>query len=161
MQQQPILLQMLPYAKIMLHCSRGGNSGVVTNFAKNIASVDYDVLGLSYYSFFTSHKTLKDLKSNIQTYNGLVYAAQSLVDDDGNLYSGLTTTTYDEKTCIAPTIENQANAVRAIMNASVAAGASGLFYWGGDAVTGRTMTSAMENQTFFDFDNGIAFSFCF
>lgn len=64
-----------PSAKIMLHVSRGGNASVSTGFldrfaahtsaAATVAEVDFDVVGLSYYPYESSHKTLAELKSNM------------------------------------------------------------------------------------------------
>lgn len=178
-----------PNAKIMIHSARGGNPSAAKDLFAAVKEVDFDVIGLSYYPFFSSHGNLNALCSNVKSlketygkevviaetsfawtdgYNddgednqlwyysgndGLNCAANYLVDSDGNLYEGLTTVEYDEMTCIEPTIQNQANAIRAIIEASANAGAEGIFYWGGDMVSGRTFGSTMENQTFFDFNN--------
>ncbi|MBD5441730.1 MAG: cellulase family glycosylhydrolase [Treponema sp.] len=88
---------------------------------------------------------------------GLVQAAKSLVDSSGKLVMGLTTMTKDDKTVIAPTVQNQYNAVAAVMEASAEAGADGVIYWGGDWITNSagSVPSAMENQAFWDYDHKI------
>lgn len=88
---------------------------------------------------------------------GLVQAANSLVDSSGKLVMGLTTMTKDGKTVIAPTVQNQYNAVAAVMEASAEAGADGVIYWGGDWITNSagSVPSAMENQAFWDYDHKI------
>lgn len=89
--------------------------------------------------------------------NGLVQAAKSLVDSSGNLVMGLTTTTKDGRTVIAPTVQNHYNAVAAVMEAAAEAGAAGVFYWGGDWITNSAgrVPSAMENQAFWNYDHKI------
>ena len=88
---------------------------------------------------------------------GLVQAAKSLVDSSGKLVMGLNTMTEGGKTVIAPTVQNQYNAVAAVMEASAEAGADGVIYWGGDWITNseKIITSAMENQAFWDYDHKI------
>jgi len=61
-----------PQAKIMIHLARGGDSDFVkwwfNHFAGNapsVAAVDFDMIGLSYYPFYESHKSLKNLKKCI------------------------------------------------------------------------------------------------
>lgn len=184
--------------KIVMHTSRGGYTNIITGFINNTIKkgIDCDYIGLSYYPFFTSHKSLEELKASInaitatgkkaiisetsfcwtcdwvkgkcdnennQLYyyddknNGLVQAAKSLVDSKENLVMGLTTTTYKDKTVIAPTVQNQYNAVAAVMEAAAAAGADGVIYWGGDWITNSagSVPSAMENQAFWDYDHKI------
>ncbi|MDE7290522.1 MAG: arabinogalactan endo-1,4-beta-galactosidase [Treponemataceae bacterium] len=89
--------------------------------------------------------------------NGLVQAAKSLVDSSGKLVMGLNTMTEGGKTVIAPTVQNQYNAVAAVMEASAEAGADGVIYWGGDWITNSagSVPSAMENQAFWDYDHKI------
>lgn len=184
--------------KIVMHTSRGGYTNIITGFINNTIKkgIDCDYIGLSYYPFFTSHKSLEELKASInaitatgkkaiisetsfcwtcdwvkgkcdnennQLYyyddknNGLVQAAKSLVDSNGALVMGLTTTTYESKKVIAPTVQNQYNAVAAVMEAAAAAGADGVIYWGGDWITNSagSVPSAMENQAFWDYDHKI------
>ena len=89
--------------------------------------------------------------------NGLVQAAKSLIDSSGKLVMGLNTMTKDSKTVIAPTVQNQYNAVAAVMEASAEAGADGVIYWGGDWITNSagSVPSTMENQAFWDYDHKI------
>lgn len=61
--------------KIMLHLDRGGNASIYKSFfdqysthdgsSPTICEVDFDVIGLSYYPIFNSHKTLVDLSNNM------------------------------------------------------------------------------------------------
>lgn len=61
-----------PQAKIMIHLARGGDSDFVkwwfnhfAGAAPSVAAVDFDIIGLSYYPFYESHKSLKNLKKCI------------------------------------------------------------------------------------------------
>lgn len=61
-----------PQAKIMIHLARGGDSDFVkwwfnhfAGAAPSVAAVDFDMIGLSYYPFYESHKSLKNLKKCI------------------------------------------------------------------------------------------------
>ena len=89
--------------------------------------------------------------------NGLVQAAKSLIDSSGKLVMGLNTMTEGGKTVIAPTVQNQYNAVAAVMEVSAEAGADGVIYWGGDWITNSagSVPSTMENQAFWDYDHKI------
>lgn len=61
--------------KIMLHLDRGGNASIYKSFfdqysthdgsSPTICEVDFDVIGLSYYPIYDSHKTLSDLGNNM------------------------------------------------------------------------------------------------
>jgi arabinogalactan endo-1,4-beta-galactosidase len=64
-----------PSAKIMIHLSRGGDWNIPRWFfnyyaahsgtAATVGTVDFDVIGLSYYPYYSSHKTLTSLSNNI------------------------------------------------------------------------------------------------
>ena len=53
---------------IMLHVAQGGYASVISYAYTYLSKLDFDVLGLSYYPFFESHKTASNLKSVIKTY---------------------------------------------------------------------------------------------
>ena len=53
---------------IMLHLAQGGYASVISYAYTYLSNLDFDVLGLSYYPFFESHKTIANLKSVVQTY---------------------------------------------------------------------------------------------
>lgn len=184
-----------PDAKVMLHLSRGGDQAVTTAFldkyaahsgtAATVASVDFDVVGLSYYPFYSSHKTLGELKTNM-AYIKSAYGKDVLVaetsygwsctasgDDTSNTFYldneqtaytelvtegsnesdfAITETTYKNKTAkaIAATPQNQANVVRAVIQATAQEGGIGVFYWGGDWIVAKGIGDAWENQALFD-----------
>ena len=166
--------------KVMIHTT-SKNPG---NNAKDVlGSITYDVIGLSYYPFYdhgnieTLATTIQSLKStygkevviaetsfawtvdwvegknddtsNTLWYDGLKIALESL----SNYFNG-----YEYESgnyCIEPTIQNQAEAIRTIMEVSANAGAQGIFYWGGEWVSTTSIGSSWENQALFDLDGKV------
>ena len=55
--------EVCPQAKIIIHTERAGQPDVLVNIYKRLASVDYDVIGLSYYPFW--HNGLSMLSSSL------------------------------------------------------------------------------------------------
>ena len=53
---------------IMLHLANGGYANNISYAYAYIRSLDFDVLGLSYYSYFSSNKTASELSNVIKTY---------------------------------------------------------------------------------------------
>lgn len=190
-----------PQAKIMIHLARGGDSDFVkwwfnhfAGAAPSVAAVDFDIIGLSYYPFYESHKSLKNLKkciSECRTLYGkpvtvvetsFAWTAQGADSTNNEFWHGAEAAAYDAfkdsaqikkldiyelndksligqpfygKKAIRASIKNQAELVRALIEVSAQAGASGLFYWGGDWISVPEHGSTWENQTFFDFDGKI------
>lgn len=93
--------------KIMLHLDRGGYGDLYTSFfdqycthngeSPTFCEVDFDVIGLSYYPIYNSHKTLADLGNNMnnisQRYNKEVCIAEvsygwttGYNDDESNIF---------------------------------------------------------------------------
>ena len=57
--------EVCPQAKIVIHSERSGHPDVLNNYFKRIASVDYDIIGLSYYPFW--HNSLQVLSESLNT----------------------------------------------------------------------------------------------
>jgi len=71
-----------PNAKIMIHFDSGGDSNILNTFEgftdrsdngrpATYTSVDYDVVGLSWYPFWSSHRSIDALYSNIREFKRL------------------------------------------------------------------------------------------
>jgi len=74
--------QAAPNAKIMVHFDSGGNSEILPTFeyftdridtgkkatANNGIAVNYDVIGLSWYPFWSTHKSIDELYDNIKEF---------------------------------------------------------------------------------------------
>lgn len=84
--------------------------------------------------------------------NGQSAAYTNLVDSSGSVLGNLTTETYEGYTCVSQSLQNQANVIRDIIEISAGAGATGIFYWGGDFISGNGIRSSWENQALFDLD---------
>ena len=181
-----------PSAKIMLHVSRGGNRSVVEGFFDRFAvhdgaaattdAVDFDVIGLSYYPYYSSHGTLSSLQASIANcasrYGKQVVVAETSYgwtdnwnDSTNNTFGSTqesqayvaltdtgTDTTYNSDyftingTTVPASVQNQANVIRAVIRATAAAGGTGIFYWGGDWIPAKGIENNWENQALFDFD---------
>jgi arabinogalactan endo-1,4-beta-galactosidase len=181
-----------PSAKIMLHVSRGGNESVVEGFfdrfavhdgsAATTAAVDFDVIGLSYYPYYSSHGTLSSLQTSVgdcvSRYGKEVVVAETSYgwtdnwsDSTNNTFGSTqesqayveltdtgTDTTYNSDyftisgTTIPASTQNQTNVIRAVIRAASAAGGTGIFYWGGDWIPANGIENNWENQALFDFD---------
>jgi arabinogalactan endo-1,4-beta-galactosidase len=155
-------------ARIIIHLANGGDNGLYrTGFdALTERNVDYDVIGLSYYSYW--HGALAQLKSNMNDisarYHKDVVIAEAayaftLDDSDGfpNLFGGNEQNLGGYKA----TVQGQATAIRNTMEAvaQVPNGRGlGVFYWEPDwiAVKGAGWKTGegnnWENQAMFDFD---------
>ena len=101
-----------------------------------------------------------DDTNNILYYTGdasLVTAKDSLVpySSEDTLSSSLEIVEYENNKCVAATVDNQAEVIRAIMEVSANAGAKGIFYWGGELVSTTTIPSSWENQALFDLDGKV------
>jgi arabinogalactan endo-1,4-beta-galactosidase len=155
-------------AKIVIHLANGGDNKLYRTVfdALTERQVDYDVIGLSYYSYW--HGSLDDLKSNMndisERYQKDVIIAETayavtLNDKDGfaNLFAGEREQNLGG---YKATVLGQATAIRDIMEAvaRVPNGRGlGIFYWEPDwiAVEGAGWKTgegdAWENQAMFSF----------
>ncbi len=155
-------------AKIVIHLANGGDNELYRRVfdALTAREVDFDVIGLSYYSYW--HGSLDDLISNMndisQRYDKDVIIAETayavtLNDKDGfpNLFAGERDQYLGG---YKATVQGQATAVRDVMAAvaQVPDGRGlGIFYWEPDwiAVDGAGWKTgegdAWENQAMFNF----------
>lgn len=171
-----VVREELPECEIMLHMSAGGDTGRLSNFFNNYVNkmVDgetklCDAVGLSYYPFYSSHKTLDELVTNCETikakgYEPVIaeisyaYSTAAWSDSTGNIFSNQQATAgnsipslADSTGKIDTTIENQALVVREVLEKTAAAGSTGIFYWGTCYLgVDDIMASAYENQALFD-----------
>lgn len=169
--------------KVMIHTTSRNSGNNAKGVLDLLDSKTYDVIGLSYYPFY-DHGNIETLKSTIQslksTYGKEVVIAETSFawtvdwvegknDDTSNTlwYDGLKIALeslsnyfngYEYESgnyCIEPTIQNQAEVIRTIMEVSANAGAQGIFYWGGEWVSTTSIGSSWENQALFDLDGKV------
>lgn len=79
--------ELCPEAKIILHTERVANTGVLTNFYRqmNNADVDYDIIGTSYYSYY--HGSLSTLSTALTTLKREFPEKQVIVVETGYFYA--------------------------------------------------------------------------
>ena len=171
-----VIRELLPKCKIMLHMSAGGDANRLASFFNNYVNkmVDgetklCDAVGLSYYPFYSSHKTLDELVANCETikakgYEPVIaeisyaYSTTAWSDSTGNIFSNQEATAGNSISSLADstgkieaTIKNQALVVREVLEKTAAAGSTGIFYWGTCYLgVDDIMASAYENQALFD-----------
>ncbi|MCH5295563.1 MAG: glycosyl hydrolase 53 family protein [Treponema sp.] len=145
-----------PKIKVVIHLASASNGGDLSWFFNRIKDVDYDVIGLSYYPWESSHGTIASLKKNISSLKSTFkkdvivaecsahwkddsdksaqnYTWQHMKDPaTGSVYSDLTTATSGSKTYVVGSVQNQANVIRHIIEETAASGGTGVFTWGGD-----------------------------
>ncbi len=122
--------------KVVLHYTNAlENSVIDIANALKTANVDYDVFGLSFYTFW--HGTPAQLTERIKALKELtgkevmvVETSYAYTDSDGD---GNANTVSSEASGISLdydiSVQGQANEVRDVMNAVKAADGSGVFYW--------------------------------
>ncbi|MCB0372008.1 MAG: glycosyl hydrolase 53 family protein [Muricauda sp.] len=148
--------------KIILHFAGIENS---TWFFDQVKSLDYDIIGLSYYPKWHG-KSLDDLQSNMQslssTHGKKILIAETAYpftlqwNDQTNNIVGL-----NEQLILPefpPTVEGQRNFIQQIRNISEEVeNGIGFCYWGAELIawkgTQATDGSPWENQALFDFQN--------
>lgn len=143
--------------KTVIHLASSKNGGDLSWFFERISDVDYDVIGLSYYPWESSHGTISALKSNISTLKSTFnkdvivvecsahwkddtsalssqnYTYQHMIDPDTSaVYSDLETSTSGTLTYVKGSVQNQANVLRHIIEETAQSGGIGVFAWGGD-----------------------------
>lgn len=99
-----------------------------------------------------------DDTNNVIWYTGTdsMESAYTNLNEDYNLTNfGISKSTYDGSTIIAPTYQNQAAVIREVIAAVAEAGGSGIYYWGGEWVATTSIPSTWENQTLFDLDGKV------
>lgn len=150
-------------AKIVLHLSQGGdNNSIGRWWFDNITAqgVQYDVIATSYYPYW--HGTMATLYNNIVDLRTR-YGKEVMVAEfsypwtlDWNDYTGNVIGTSGQLTAGYPaTPAGQALFFQHVVNTAKNAGATGVFYWGGEWTVGSNPTdsngSTWENQALFDF----------
>ncbi len=153
--------------RIVIHLANGGDNKLYRTMfdALTERNVDYDVIGLSYYSYW--HGSLDDLKSNMndisERYHKDVVIAETayavtLNDKDG--YANLFSESEQNLGGYKATVQGQATAMRDVMDAVAQVPNDrglGIFYWEPDwiAVEGAGWKTgegdAWENQAMFSF----------
>jgi arabinogalactan endo-1,4-beta-galactosidase len=153
---------------IAIHLADGGNNDLYhTVFdALTERNVDFDVIGLSYYSYWHGplNRFVNNMKDISQKYKKdvvVLEAAYPYTTADADGYSNLAGEGVQDSGGFMPTVQGQATAIRDIMAAvaQVPNGRGlGIFYWEPewipvkDAGWATGQGNAWENQAMFDFN---------
>lgn len=157
-----------PEAKILVHLDRGGdNQTAVWWFSEaEKYTLDYDVIGLSYYSFF--HGTeLSVVGKNVQNLNKKFKKEVVIVETSYPWTFGWKDNTHNqvgEGSALVQGFnaspEGQNKYLNTLYEVVKANGGTGVFYWEPDAICAEGFENPLENQSWFDFDgnwNGTGF----
>ena len=149
-----------PNTKIMLHIDKGDNNAVSEWFFNIMKTydVDYDVIGLSYYSYWNG-KNLDNVGKNISRLKkhfgkDVCIAETSYIwtlkwNDNCTNIVGMPEQLIDKYPASAQGQKNYLNDLCAVVAAS---GGCGVFWWEPTAVSAPGFPSALENTTWFDFN---------
>lgn len=143
--------------KVILHVTNAYDSYVTTLFSAMSGNEDcFDIVGLSYYPWESSHRTISDLKENIETIKSkgklavvtetsmywdsddscvtdLNCVYQHMVDPSTSaVYTDLTTATSGSTTYVTGSVANQTAVFTHIIEETKDAGGSGVCAWGGE-----------------------------
>ena len=129
--------------RIILHCANAANTSTVTWFFNTIAShCNYDIVGLSYYP--PQGTSLSDIKSAMNTYNGLFGGRPIMLVEFAYWYSGSHTSGSGYWT--TPTGQQQCTYDLVQIMKSYSHGA-GVIYWGTTYVTGSWGAESLFNYS--------------
>lgn len=129
--------------KIILHCANAANTSTVTWFFNTIASqCSYDIVGLSYYP--GQGTTLSDIKSAMNTYNGMFGGRPIMLVEFAYWYSGSHTSGSGYWTTPAGQQQCTYDLVQIMKSYSHGAG---VIYWGTTYVTGSWGSESLFNYS--------------
>lgn len=157
-------------AKVIAHLSISPktNLSTILNSFKSLSyggtSVDYDLIGLSYYPFEESHGTVADMRNIVSSWKS-VYGKDVFIAEIAspwnatdssyleNQYTNLSPSEYTDLDTGSTTnqyigsCQNQANIVRHVIEESADAGAVGVCYWGGESMGTNNWKYSMFEYT--------------
>lgn len=155
--------EVCPKAKIILHTERTGNTTMAKEIYNRLSSVDYDIIGLSYYPFW--HDYLTTLKSTLTTLNTAFPTKDIMIVETAYYYQWFPNdATYKNTTGTWPaTPAGQKKYVDDLINAvKDYKYVTGLFYWfpeengNGKKTDGSSIISSWINRGLFNDNNGKA-----
>lgn len=148
--------EICPQAKIIIHSERTPKSNVLTDFFDRMknASLDYDIIGLSYYPAF--HGNLSTLETALKALEGKNYGKDIMVVETGYSYQWpLPKTEYDYTSTYPYTEEGQrrftADLVSQLRKHN---SVKGLFWWWPEDNGNKSVTSNWWNAALYDHNTG-------
>lgn len=149
-----------PNTKIMLHIDKGDNNAVSEYFFNLMKTynIDYDVIGLSYYSYWNG-KNIDSVGKNIsklkKQFNKDVCIVETSYmwtlewNDNCNNIAGVPQQLIDK---YQASEEGQKRYLNDLCHTVANSGGCGVFWWEPTAVAAPEFPSSLENTTWFDFD---------
>jgi len=144
-----------PNAKIILHSERTSKPAVLTDFLNRMknASVDYDIIGLSYYP--EHHETLETLETTLNILEGKNYGKDIMVVETGYSYAWSIGGEYNY-TATYPYSEEGQRAFTAdlitLLNQHPAV--KGLFWWWPEDNGNKNVTAKWWNAALYNHNTG-------
>ena len=77
--------EVCPEAKIIIHIDRGGDSATALRYYAKVATIDYDVIGLSYYPYW--HGTLTQLNATVSQLSSRYPGKEIMIVETGFGYN--------------------------------------------------------------------------
>ena len=143
-------------AKIIIHSERTPQSNVLTDFFDRIknASLDYDIIGLSYYPAY--HGDLNKLETALTSLESKNYGKDIMVVETGYCYAwALSGTTFDYTKTYPYTEEGQRKfTADLVAKLNSHDSVKGLFWWWPEDNGNKGVTSGWWNAALYNHDTG-------
>lgn len=143
-------------AKIIIHSERTRKPSVLTDFFDRMtnASLDYDIIGLSYYPAY--HGSLEDLETALTTLEGKNYGKDIMVVETGYSYAwALGNTEFDYTGTYPYTEEGQRQFTAALVTKlNNHESVKGLFWWWPEDNGNKMVTNSWWNAALYNHNTG-------
>lgn len=148
--------EVCPNAKIIIHTERTTQPSVLTAFYDKMssASVDYDIIGLSYYPAY--HKDLLTLENALKSIENKAYGKDIMVVETGYSYAwALGKTEYDYTNTYPYTEEGQRKFTADLVTMlNKHSSVKGLFWWWPEDNGNKNVTSGWWNAALYNHNTG-------
>ena len=152
--------EVCPNAKIIIHTERTTQPSVLTAFYDKMssASVDYDIIGLSYYPAY--HKDLSTLENALKSIENKAYGKDIMVVETGYSYAwALGGTEYDYTKTYPYTEEGQRKFTADLVTMlNKHSSVKGLFWWWPEDNGNKNITSGWWNAALYNHNTGQPYS---
>ncbi len=148
--------EVCPEAKIIIHSERTPQPDVLIDFFDRMkkASLDYDIIGLSYYPAF--HGKLATLETALKSIEKKTYGKKIMIVETGYSYAwDLPDTTFDYTATYPYTEEGQRQFTKDLITMlNKHTDVKGLFWWWPEDNGNKQVTSSWWNAALYNHDTG-------
>ena len=152
--------EVCPQAKIIIHTERAAEPSVLTAFYDKMtnASIDYDIIGLSYYPAY--HKDIATLETALNTIEEKQYGKDIMVVETGYSYAwALKGTEYDYTKTYPYTEEGQRQFTADLITMlNKHTSVKGLFWWWPEDNGNKNVTAEWWNAALYNHNTGQPYS---